>query len=85
MRRALALLTALAALAACSSPPAEERPGNPQVYERITSTEDCALLQREFDTAAENNERSEPGTGQYEGTLDYMKAADERMRQVGCY
>lgn len=47
--------------------------GNPDVYNRIASLTDCSELQREFDIADSNNQ------------TDYMKAADERMREVGCY
>lgn len=73
--RTAAVLLLTVALAGCSAA-VEERPGNPDVYERIGGMEDCAELQREFDTAdAHGGETS----------TAYMKAADERMREVGCY
>lgn len=50
--------------------------GNPAVLERIAGMEDCAELQREFDTA-------DAGSG--EAATAYMRAADARMRAVGCY
>lgn len=70
MRHAGVVVLLAAALVGCGS---EEPAGNDAVYDRINSTEDCATLQAEFDTADSN------------GKTDYMKAADERMREVGCY
>lgn len=57
--------------------------GNPEVYARIQSLSDCAALQSEFDQAESNLQ--EPGTPQYRWGLGYMKASDDRMREIGCY
>jgi hypothetical protein len=84
MPKALILLTAVAALTACGST-TEDRPGDPGVYERIAASEDCAALQKEFDTASANHDRAEAGSDQGGGAPAYMKAADERMGEVGCY
>jgi hypothetical protein len=43
------------------------------VLDRINSSSDCIELQRQFDIADSNNR------------VDYMEAADARMRLVGCY
>jgi hypothetical protein len=84
MRKALILLTAVAALTACGST-TEDRPGDPGVYERIAGLNDCDALQGEFDTADANHQRAEGGSEQARAATAYMKAADERMREVGCY
>lgn len=60
-------------------------PGNPEVYRRIDALTDCTELQREFDTAAANNDRYDAGTFGHETTLAYMEAANRRMEEVGCY
>lgn len=55
------------------------------VIARINSLTDCEALQDEFDQAAENNEREDPGTPTFELTTSYMEAADTRMAEIGCY
>ncbi|SNR33215.1 hypothetical protein [Blastococcus mobilis] len=87
MRKALTVLTALAALTACggSEDATEDRPGSVEVYERIEAATDCAALQTEFDTASANHDRAEAGSEQAEAATAYMKAADERMRELDCY
>lgn len=76
-------LAACVALSGCNkSTPA--KPGDPEVYKRIAATKDCAELQREFDTASASHDRATNQT-QREWTTGYMTAADERMREVGCY
>lgn len=55
--------------------------GNPDVYNRIASLTDCAELQREFDQADANRAISDDPSIQTE----YMKAADDRMEEIGCY
>lgn len=76
-------LAACVALSGCNkSTPA--KPGDPEVYKRIAATKDCAELQREFDTASANHDRAATGV-QRETATAYMTAADERMREVGCY
>jgi hypothetical protein len=63
----------------------DEYGGNPDVYARILSSTDCATLQNEFDQAEENLTLQEPGTPEYSWGLGYMKASDDRMREIGCY
>jgi hypothetical protein len=82
--------SAAALLAGCGEGGSDgggDRPGSPEVYARIESLTDCRELQREFDVADENH-----GIQSDEGDLtmmristSYMKAADERMRALGCY
>lgn len=74
MRTLLAAGGVVLILAGCSAP--AEPVGNPEVLERIGGMEDCTALQQEFDTA-------DASSG--EAATAYMKAADERMREVGCY
>lgn len=63
----------------------DEYGGNLEVYEAILSLTDCVALQEQFDVAAANNEREEPGTPLFLATLGYMAAADNRMGELGCY
>ena len=65
--------------------PVDTRPGDPSVYAQIEASTDCADLQVTFDRAAGNNERAEPGSEAFDYTLAYMEAADDRLREVGCY
>jgi len=58
--------------------------GNRDVYERILSLTDCHQLQSEFDTAYENSLR-DAGTPKFKWSEGYMKAADNRMKEMGCY
>jgi hypothetical protein len=46
-----------------------DKPGNPEVDDRIAAETDCTALQSEFDQAAANNDRAEPGTNQFDWTL----------------
>jgi Prokaryotic membrane lipoprotein lipid attachment site len=79
MRRTITALVLAAAVAACSNPePA--RPGNPAVYERIAVTTDCVQLQKEFDRAEQNHDR----TGDPAHT-SYMEAAHAQMEKAGCF
>ena len=79
---ALTLAACVALSGGNKSTPA--KPGDPEVYKRIAATKDCAELQREFDTASANHDRAATGV-QRETATAYMTAADERMREVGCY
>lgn len=69
---------------ATSAPKATEpeRPGNPGVYARIAKMTDCDALQEQFDLAERTHQRG--GDWGPIGTA-YMQAADDRMREVGCY
>ena len=59
--------------------------GSLDAYNEILSLTDCALLQEKFNTASENNNRETPGTPLFKATTGYMVAADEHMRELGCY
>lgn len=63
----------------------KEYGGNPDVYNRILNGTDCTALQNEFNQADENLKLQEPGTPQYKWGLGYMKAVDQRMKEIGCY
>lgn len=54
-------------------------------YVEILELNDCELLQEKFDISSENNARQTTGTPLFKMTLGYMKAADERMKEIGCY
>lgn len=65
----------------------ERTVGDPAVHRRIARMTDCTKLQREFDIADENHRR-ESRAGNIDVMLivsSYMSAADDRMRQIGCY
>lgn len=68
-----------------SSSGSDERPGSPAVYARIAALTDCQALQREFDVAMDNADRQHDAGGTADASLAYSEAADERMREVGCY
>ena len=69
----------------------DEAPGLPAVYERIAGMTDCVALQEQFDIAVATNERSGGPPASWssyswaEIGLGYMRAANERMEEVGCY
>jgi outer membrane biosynthesis protein TonB len=65
--------------------PTETRPGNPEVYQQIAAETNCARLQETFDRAYENNKTAAFGSEEAKWTLEYMKAADSRMRELGCF
>lgn len=85
MRLGMLLAVACCVLTACGSSGPEERLGDPAVYQRIESLTDCADVQEEFDVAAVHNEGSEPGTERFEVTLEYMKAAQDRLEELECF
>lgn len=64
----------------------EERPGNPEVYRRIEGMTDCAVLQKEFDTAAGNRRFAESQGNQRaaETSTSFMEFTSERMEELGC-
>jgi len=59
--------------------------GSVELYGYILTLNDCSLLQEQFDLASANNERETPGTSAFKMTMGYMKAADDRMKAMGCY
>lgn len=74
MNRAGVAVLALA-LAGCGGDAAdEELPGD--YGQIIASEDDCSDLQDIFDTADQSD---------MDGRADVMEAADDRMREVGCY
>jgi hypothetical protein len=62
-------------------------PGTQVVYDRINSLKNCSTLQAEFDQADANHTRELDAGNSHmvEATTSYMEAADNRMREVGCY
>lgn len=84
MKRITATLLLLSALGACGGGSSGDRPGDAGVYARIDGMTDCAALQSEFDTAAANNDRAEPGSAQHKVTLSYMRAAEDRRQELDC-
>lgn len=63
-------------------------PGNAQVYADIANATDCRTLQAMFDGAEQTHSRpgaAATGTPWSEIGTSYMRAADERMRAIGCY
>ncbi len=63
------------------------RPGDPAVYRRIEAMRDCDKLQEQFDIAAANHDRDIDRGAIDLAQIDtgYMMAADDRLREVGCY
>jgi len=59
--------------------------GSSDVYAGILSMTDCIKLQEQFDLASQNNSRETPGTPAFKWTTGYMIAADNTMKEVGCY
>jgi hypothetical protein len=84
-RALLALILAAALAAGCST--RTVRPGSPDVYARIAAETDCAKLQEQFDLAEQTSKRegSPAGATWLEIEIAYMHAAEDRMREVGCY
>ena len=77
---------ALAALlAGCGErEPAETRPGQADVYERIEAHTDCADLRREIDLYVGNAERAPAGDPRRVPPMAYAQAAHDRMAELGC-
>lgn len=76
-RSALVALALLSSLAACGG---TDDPAS----SRIGALENCAEVQQAFDTAVRDNDRAAPGSDQHRQTLDYMKAAQERLEDLDC-
>lgn len=89
---AIAVLIVLALACGSSAPKLktaddfmQEYGGKVEVYNRILISTDCTGLQSEFDQAEANLKLQEPGTAQYKWGLGYMDAADQRLKEIGCY
>ena len=71
----------------CSREP--PRPGDPAVYARMKASTDCAALRWDYAQAQAGLQRA--ASARHVGerarlhALGYMQAADERMRELGCY
>jgi hypothetical protein len=48
------------------------------------SLTDCTELQREFERADESLKQQQSGTQEYEESMGYRTAADNRMKEVEC-
>ena len=72
-RGLVAALALAAALAGCAEPPKPVSPAEQVVRNRIAVTRNCNELQRLFDS------------GEQHSWVGTMKAADERMKAVGCH
>jgi len=90
----LAVIVLCLALLACGAPTptlktaddyVKEYGGSRDAFQEILSLTDCAALQAKFDTASANNSRETAGTPLFKVTLGYMKAADQRMKDLSCY
>lgn len=68
-----------------SSNDPSSRPGSAAVYARIESGTDCVALQREFDVAMDNVDSRQPGDEMRAVSESYAAAANNRMREIGCY
>jgi hypothetical protein len=58
--------------------------GDITVYTKILSLTDCTELQREFERADESLKQQQSGTQEYEESMGYRTAADNRMKEVEC-
>lgn len=87
MHRWIITAAALLALTGCAATPAAAPTtiGQPDVYQRISNTTDCAELQAEFDTAEQAHQRAQRGSTAAAIAVSYMEAANTRMTELGCY
>ncbi|HEX6033340.1 MAG TPA: hypothetical protein VFY83_02855 [Anaerolineales bacterium] len=58
--------------------------GDVTIYTRILEMTDCTELQREVERADESLKLQEPDTQEYEATIGYRTAAENRMKEVEC-
>ena len=87
----LAFLVLCLASLACLTPAlltpgdyVEKFGGDVAVYTRILEMTDCTELQREFERADEDAKRQDPGSLQYNASIGYKTAAENRIREVEC-
>lgn len=64
---------------------AKDYDGSQNAYLEIFTSNDCIFLQDKFNIAYSANEASQPGTIYSKRSIGFMKATDERMREIGCY
>ncbi|MCP4962492.1 MAG: hypothetical protein GY925_24875 [Actinomycetia bacterium] len=80
------LVPLLLILGACSPAKVAEPPaGDPDVHSRIEAETDCHLLQRFFETFADNHELADPGSRPAIEALAYMRTVDNHMAGLDCY
>ena len=58
--------------------------GDISTYVHILEMTDCTELQREFERADEAVKQQESGTQEYQASLGYRTAAENRMKEVEC-
>lgn len=63
----------------------DQHGGSLEAYRRIRAMTDCTVLQGEFDQAAANHDAAEAGSPAALAATGFMTAADDRMRELGCY
>lgn len=81
----IALVLVFALAGGDSEPaPADERPGEPASYERITALSDCSELQREFDSFMAVFDANEKGTERATVALSYAEHAEARRQELDC-
>lgn len=59
-------------------------PGDPAVYERIATTNDCAVLDRLFAEFKEEAGEQQSGSRELEITTTYIRATRERAKALDC-
>ena len=64
---------------------ATEYKGSADVYREILTSNDCTYLQQQFNTADTASQSNDPGTLYHLRAVGFMKASDQRMREIGCY
>jgi hypothetical protein len=64
---------------------AQEYNGNKDAYYAIFVSTDCTFLQGQFDTAYQSSQTAPAGSIYATRAIGFMKAADERMKEIGCY
>lgn len=58
--------------------------GDITIYTHILQMTDCTELQREFERADESSKQQQEGTQEYQASIGYRTAANNRMKEVEC-
>ena len=58
--------------------------GSEQVYDRISNTSDCGVLERDLELATNHKEQAKSGSVERSWTVGYITAAGDRMAEIGC-